>query len=150
MSGTNIGINLAGLSMASTGSSHGVSYTDAEKRLFAAFATAILLGAEMEVAKDKQVAISEEELGVLQDVVEATPAANRSLPTLVSAAYKANFKRLFGKDAEVGDDDFPKLRDPTSIRLMLRGALTEIGALDVLAMVPKYGTKKDTKKAKSA
>ena len=141
-------INLAGLSLSSTGASHGVPYTAAEKRLNAGLVCALLMAANsvneagVVVADDKIVKLTKDEEKVLAAVVEATPEKNRSLPGLVSAAYKANFKALFGKDAVTGNDDFPKLRDPTSQRLLLRQALKDIGREDILPSVETYGAKK--------
>jgi hypothetical protein len=135
-------LNLSGISMSSTGASHGVPYTGGEKRLIAGLVTAILVAAGETVTDDRAVHLSKEEMTVLAEVVEVTPEANRSLPGLVSAAYKANFKSLFGEKAEIGNDEFPKLRDPTSQRLLLREALKTIGREDILPSVPTYGAKK--------
>ncbi len=140
-------LNLAGLSLKSTGASHGVPYTNGERRLVAALACSILIAMGESIADDKRVKLDKEEEAVLVQTVTDTPEANRSLPGLVSAAYKNNFRRLFGKDAEVGNDDFPKLRDPTSQRLLLREALKSIGREDLLVHVPTYGAKKDKKTA---
>lgn len=141
-------INLAGLSLGSTGTSHGVSYTPSEKRLHAALACALLMAHGETIADDKQVPLTEEETTVLQAAIDATPVKNRSLPGLVAAAYKGNFKRLFGEKATIGDESFPKLRDPTSQRLLLREAVKSLGARDeVLAAIPTYGAKKKDESA---
>jgi hypothetical protein len=137
-------LNLKGLSLKSTGASHGVPYTTNEKRLIAGLVCAILVMADHTIEDAKKVALTEDEQAVLQDVIDSTAEDNRSLPGLVTASYKAIFANTFGEKAKLGDEEYPKLRDLTSMRLLLRGALVALGKDEILAEVPSYG--KGTKK----
>ena len=133
---------LSALALVGTGGNHGQAYTDGEKNFFAGCMAAILIAQDIKV--EKPVDLPAEDLAIL----EAAAAESTSVTGCMAAAYRSKVKGLDGFNKETdevdGNTDFPKLRDPTSIRILTRGAIKAIGApesvLDEVA--PKYGKAK--------
>jgi len=126
-----------------TAASHGVGYTPAEKKFFAAAATCVLAMADVVVSKPVTDAVATEAVNAA--VAKCSEAGQKEVgpASIIAAAYRetARSHQTVDGDESIGTDEFPKLRDPTSIRLLTRSALEEIGAekalIDVVA--PKYG-----------
>ena len=143
------------LSIAPTATSHGVEYTAAEKTFLAAAVTAALILADATVPKpvhDKEVAamVSAKIDAMIAEKADRQP----DIVSVVSACYRDKAKGHIAEQTAAGKTpkeieatDFPKVRDPTSIRLLTREALTAVGCADIQNEVaPKYGNGKNAKK----
>lgn len=133
------------LSLTSTGKK-GAPYTDAEKATAKAVALAVLIAAET--------APVERESEVPQDVIEAFTAVEeteeyKDVPDLMRRVYRHIESSHFDEEGNSDDsENWPKVRDWTSVGLMFRKALLSLNIEEVTKnidkMFKKYVPKKKT------
>jgi len=128
------------LSLKSTGGAgHGVSYTAGERLLVLQVLTACLALADITVKdgkSDKQV----------DDLVAELSPSHTGVDMLSRAAFRGHIKSVCGTGKEfIGNEDFPKQRDPTSIQLLFRAGCDTLGVDKATkdTIFPRYGAGKD-------
>jgi len=126
------------LALKSSGSSNGIPYTEGEKKLAQQAVTAALRLAELDIAHP----MSNSDCDTLAaELVAEIDGVDR----LSRAIYRGIIRKECGSGKQfIGNDDFPKERDPTSVQLLMRGAGQACGMTkDQLDQAfPKYGGKK--------
>ena len=123
-------------------SGHGVAYTAQEKALAQQILSGILPAANIDMKKPQSVSAEINETILL--AAQSLDENSRSVAGIAKAAFRAYTKTAVEGKVE----GFPKLRDPTSIQLLMRGAMLELGVAEgsINDAFKRYG-KKTTKTA---
>ena len=126
------------LALKSSGSSNGIPYTEGEKKLAQQAVTAALRLAEIEIEHP----LSNSDC---DDLAAELVGTNDGVDRLSRAIFRGLIRKQCGSGKQfIGNDEFPKERDPTSVQLLMRGAGQACGLpKDLLDQAfPKYGGKK--------
>lgn len=123
-----------------SGPGNGIPYTDKEKALARQALTAALILGEIDCPKP----LSNSDC---TEIANEVGSEHKGIDTLTRAIFRGVIKKTNGTGKQfVPSDDFPKVRDPTSIQLLMRGAAAACG-LDKATIdtaFPRYGgAKKD-------
>ena len=134
-----------GLPLKSIGSSSDKTpYSDQEKNLAAQVLTCLLPLSDEAVKKEVVVSESVQELCTEISV----NGGHTALDTMVRDCFRTHIRNTCGKGDEfVGTSSFPKLRDPTSIQLLMRAGLELVGREDLKDVLFKRYGGKEAKKA---
>lgn len=129
---------------ASSTSGDKTPYTDEEKNLAGQILTCLLPLADQEVKKE--IEVSDEVQNLCTEI--AQNGGHSGLDTMVRDCFRTHIKNTCGGAKDfIGNDSFPKVRDPTSIQLIMRKGLEMVGREDLKDVLFKRYGQKETKKA---
>jgi len=125
---------------ASTTSGGKVEYTNEEKNLAAQILACLLPLADQAIKKTVEI---DPEIDLLCTDI-ATNGGHTGLDTMARDCFRTHIRNIcIEGDKFTGTSSFPKMRDPTSVQLIMRNGLEMVGREDLKdALFARYGAKK--------
>lgn len=123
-----MGFNLAGLSLTSSGGRGGrdgsVSYTTAERDLCKQILCYTLPSVDVKIPKPVEI---DPVIDLAWSNIKQKYMHTPGLPNICRALYRGIVEMIIGEDGHNANADYPRLRDPSSIQNLFRGAAKDLG-----------------------